>query len=139
MSKKHRSLELIVAKGEQKSEVIGNINYFVYELLTQRGKWFQRKIVWEDLFPTFEYGSPRLPTSTLVLEQALKYSGIKVGGGGNHGLFGFDTTSPVLIYVPGETSEKALGCLNQYRERIDEITDASGEHCPFKVRPAIVK
>ena len=83
-----------------------------------------------------EICSPRLPRDPPPLGQLLDESGIKRGGGGNHGISGFTDTCPVLLYIPGETSQQAKESLDRYRNQIDDIL--SHQYCPFKVRPVVV-
>ncbi len=133
MSYQKRSLELLVVEGEQESKIKDGKTYFIYELLMPSGKWFEKKG-----FFNYSIGSPRLPTDPHPLGQILKESGIIRDGGGSMGELGFDETCPVLLYIPGETSQQAQECLDQYRDRMDEILDSSHQHCVFKVRPVIV-
>lgn len=133
MSHQKRSLELLVAEGEQESKTIDSKNYFVYELLMPSGKWFKK----EGFFHK-SIGSPRLPDYPPPLGQALRESGIRRDGGGSMGELGFDETCPVLLYVPGDTSQQAKEGLDRYRDQMDDILDASHQHCVFKVHPVIV-
>ncbi len=136
MSHQKRSLELLIAEGEQKSKTINKRIYFVYELLMESGEWFEKKK--SSKGSPDEIYAPCLPRDPPPLGQLLDESGIKRGGGGNHGIFGFTDTCPVLLYVPGDTSQQAKENLDRYRNQIDDIIDSSHQHCPFKVRPVVV-
>lgn len=114
MSHQKRSLELLVVEGEQEYKVVDGKNYFVYELLMDSGEWFEKKKK-GFLFRETSIGSPHLPRHPPPLGQLLDESGIKTGGGGSHGPFGFTDDCPVLLYVPGETPQQAKECLDQSR------------------------
>lgn len=129
-----RSLELIATEGEQESKIIDGKIYFIYELLREDGEWFGKT---KGLLHNSVY-SPHLPRNPPPLGQILEESGIMHGGGGNHGFLGFEDTCPVLLYIPGETPEQAAGCLNQYRNHIDEALFSSRRYCPCKVRPVMI-
>jgi len=125
-------LEQLAAKGEQESRVRDGKTYFIYELLMPSGKWPEQG------FYDCSIGTPRLPTYPAPLNLALKESGIKHDDWRSCGRLSFYGICPVLLYVPGETPQQAKDCLDNYRNRIDEILDNSHQHCVFKVRPAVV-
>ncbi len=135
MSHQKRSLELLIAEGEQESKAIDGKTYFVYELLMPSGEWFEKE---KFSSRKSSISSPRLPRYPPPLGQLLDESGIKHGGGGNHNVLGFDDTCPVLLYVPGETPQQAKESLDRYRNQMDDIIDSSHQYCPFKLRPVVV-
>lgn len=77
MSHQKRSLELLVAEGEQESKTIECKTYFIYELLMPSGEWFEKKK--SSKGSPEEIYAPRLPRDPPPLGRFLDESGIKRG------------------------------------------------------------
>jgi len=155
------SLEFIAVEGERLSVVDYNRTNFVYDLLTRKGKRYEK-------IPE-GYGWPTLPVDrgfdrtrrgyireflrpdetrdlnlrrenapvSEELRKALDDSRIIIRPYCCSYVSCDLKVARRLLYVPGERAEEADEVLNQYRSRVTGILQPLRIHCPLKIRPVL--